>query len=75
MQQVGTVAVDLPQAAPVTIALYNLLGQRVQVLHTGDLPAGMHTMPLPTKDLASGRYFLRLSGPIPPQTVPVVVVR
>ena len=77
MQQAGTVAVDLPQSAPVTLALYNLLGQRVRVLHNGDLSAGTHTLPLPTGALAPGRYVLRLSGTTDatPQTVPVVVVR
>jgi hypothetical protein len=47
---------------PVDVALYNVLGQRVQTVGSGwATPAGMHAT-VATDALAPGLYFLRASG-------------
>ena len=58
---------DLPQAAPITLIVYNLLGREIQVLVDGILPAGRHTVVWNGRDEAgqaasSGIYFYRLSS-------------
>ncbi|RME19554.1 MAG: T9SS C-terminal target domain-containing protein, partial [Candidatus Zixiibacteriota bacterium] len=57
----------LPEAANVTLDIYNVLGQRVTSLINGELPAGEHTVTWNgTNDagasVASGVYFYRLTA-------------
>jgi len=57
----------LPQASFVTLDIYNVLGQRVNSLVNGELPAGEHTVTWNgTNDaggsVASGVYFYRLTA-------------
>lgn len=60
----------------VTIALYNVLGQRVTTLHDARLAAGTrHTVTIPGTDLPSGSYIVRVQGPSFSATRRVVVVR
>jgi len=69
-------ALTLDASKDVTVALYNLIGQRVSVLHEGTVPAGR---PLPLSidaaSLSSGQYLLRISGTGISETQPVTVVR
>lgn len=44
---------------PVELAVYNLLGQRVAVLHEGVLPAGRHAFRWTAEAQASGVYLLQ----------------
>ncbi len=57
-----TVAFDLPNSAPVTLAVYNLRGQKVHTLVHDLLPAGRHEVVFQAEGLASGVYFLRLAA-------------
>ena len=60
----ATVRVASREGESVRVVLYDALGRRVQTLHDGSLPAGqVKTLRLGTETLASGRYFLRLTGP------------
>jgi hypothetical protein len=52
----------LPQGSPVTLALYNLLGQRIAVLDEGMKPAGYHEVSFSASGLASGVYLYRLEA-------------
>ncbi len=57
-----TFAVRAP--VPVTLALYNALGQQVRTLYSGTPEAGQaQTVRLEGADLPSGLYFVRLTGP------------
>lgn len=49
----------LPQAQPVTVALYDVLGRHVQTVHDGFL-ATTQSFVLNTRPLPSGSYFLRV---------------
>jgi len=52
----------LPEASFVELRVYNLFGQLVQVLISGNLPAGSHDLEWKTPDLAGGIYLYRLSA-------------
>ena len=48
---------------PVQVELYNVLGQRVRTLRDGwSTPGAVTTLRIPTAELASGKYFLRITG-------------
>lgn len=51
--------VRLATAGDCRVDLFNLLGQRVMVLHAGWLPAGSHSITVDGRGLASGNYWLR----------------
>ena len=60
-----TISFVLPVAADVRLEVFNLLGQRVRLLHDGPLPLGYHTVEWdgrsdPGNEVASGVYFYRL---------------
>jgi hypothetical protein len=54
---------DLPQAAQVTITVYNTLGQEVARIANGAaFGAGQHVMPFDASRLASGLYMYRIEA-------------
>ncbi|MEE3258246.1 MAG: FlgD immunoglobulin-like domain containing protein, partial [Candidatus Latescibacterota bacterium] len=60
-----TIRFELPERADVELALYNLAGQRIATLATGERPAGTYTLTWDGRDdsgraLASGLYLYRL---------------
>lgn len=75
---VGRSSFDLTLNASrdVTVALYNVLGQRVSILHEGTIRAGnAHLLTIDAETLSSGRYLLRVSGEGIAQTKPITVLR
>ncbi|GEM_PF-4880451 len=61
------IKISLPQAAHVTLTIYNLLGKEVAVLVNETLPAGRHEKPWQARDasghsLPSGVYLYRLQA-------------
>ena len=62
-----TFAYDLPEAAPVTLTLYTLLGQRIAVLVDAQREAGTHTLRWEGRlsssgTVASGVYLFRMQA-------------
>jgi hypothetical protein len=57
-----TIAFDIPRASHVNLEVYNLLGQRVAVVHDGYLGAGHHALIFDASALGSGVYFYRLNA-------------
>jgi hypothetical protein len=62
-----TIRFTLDRSGPASLAVYNMLGQRVKVLHQGELAAGRHQVSWNGTDrrgraLASGVYFCRLQA-------------
>ncbi len=55
------ISFQLPEKADVTLQVYSILGQLVQTLHKGLMPAGNHEeIFFNARDLASGVYFYRI---------------
>jgi len=52
----------LPEAAQVTLEVYNMLGQQVATLENGYLSAGQHSVSFDASDLSSGIYLYRLQA-------------
>ena len=72
----GTVQFAVQQAEPVTVSVYNMLGQRVETLYNGTpTPDQMQTVSLDTSTLSSGTYFVRIEGASFQKTRRVAVIR
>ena len=61
-------AFDLPRAAPVTLAIYDAGGRRVELLAAGEAPAGRHQLRWAAaradgSSVPAGLYFARFSTP------------
>jgi hypothetical protein len=52
---------SLPAAGEVSLDVYNVIGQKVETLVNGSLPAGQHSVEFNASALASGVYFYRLT--------------
>ncbi|MBS1260893.1 MAG: hypothetical protein MAG453_00209 [Calditrichaeota bacterium] len=58
-----TVQVNLPEAAELHVAVFNVMGRQVAELADGELNAGRHTFTFDASALASGLYFVRATVP------------
>jgi len=70
----------LPQACPVKLAIYNVMGQRIATLADGNLPAGRHTIRWNGSDqsgqkAASGVYIYKLQAGSNMATKKMIVVK
>ena len=66
LRREATISYQLPRAARVTAAVYNLDGQRIALLRDADQPAGEYTLAWRANDpqgrpLPQGVYFIRVS--------------
>lgn len=72
----ATVKLQLREPQAVSVHVYDLLGRRVQMLHEGPLtPGTWHEMNVDGTGLASGTYFVRLSGDTFATTEQIVLAR
>ncbi len=55
--------VTLPQAAELTVQVYNLAGQRLATLAHGQMAAGEHSLTFDGANLSSGLYFVHANVP------------
>lgn len=70
-----TVSFSLPSRAQVEVAVYNLHGECVQVLHSGVTEPGYYAMQFSAENLPSGVYFIRaISGSVQ-QTVKAILLK
>ena len=53
---------SLPQASNVKIAIYDLLGRKVETLVQGEQPAGYHQATWNADEASSGLYFYRIQA-------------
>jgi len=58
------IRIELPTIGRVRVELFNLLGQRVALLHDAPLQAGYHSFTLDGSRLTSGLYLVRASSPV-----------
>ena len=71
----ATIHYVAPEAGAVRIALHDVLGREVAVIHQGALTVGTHTLALDVTALPSGHYVLRAVGAGGNTAHPVTVVR
>lgn len=65
--------IKLPQGAPVTIELFNTLGQFVSTLRTGYLSKGKHQLTIPKPNITTGCYYLKIQTKTATKTVSVTI--
>jgi len=53
---------DLPEGQHVDLGLYDVLGRRLSTVLSGYRSAGLHTVAINGRNLATGMYFVRLSA-------------
>jgi streptogramin lyase len=70
-----TVAVEVPEPGVVAVAVYDLLGRRVAVLHDGAAPAGPLTLALEGSAFPAGVYVVRAEGAGAVATARLVLTR
>lgn len=58
-----TIAFEVPQASPVRLLIFDMLGREVRTLVDGTLPAGRHEVLFDATNLPSGTYLYRLETP------------
>jgi hypothetical protein len=58
----STVALALTEAADVRVAVYDVLGRQVAVVHEGPLAVGAHRFTLDAGALPAGVYVVRSTG-------------
>ncbi|MCB2198630.1 T9SS type A sorting domain-containing protein [bacterium] len=58
-----TVEISLPQASPLRVEAFDVLGRRVALLHQGRAEAGVRQFVLDGSSLSSGAYFVRATVP------------
>lgn len=66
---------QLAQAGPVRLALYDLQGRLLRVLHDGPLAAGSHVRVFDGSGLASGSYLLNLVTPAGRQSARITLLK
>ena len=57
-----TIKVAMPQTAPLTVRIYDVLGRQVTTLVNGVVPAGVQKLVFDGTGHASGIYFIRASS-------------
>jgi Secretion system C-terminal sorting domain len=58
-----TVRVTLPEAADLTVSVYNVAGQLVATIADGNYNAGQHALTFDASNIASGLYFIQATVP------------
>lgn len=58
----STVLIDLPSSMQVEVALYDLMGKRVLVVHTGNMEQGTHYLSLNASNFQQGFYLLKVKS-------------
>ena len=57
-----TISVELPEAAVVSLRVFNVMGQQVAQLANGNYPAGYHQVTFDASKLSSGLYIARFEA-------------
>lgn len=69
------ISFGLPQAARVTLEVYNILGQHITTVLNKEMPSGWHVVQFDAHQLASGIYLYRMKAGGVQQTKKMVLMR
>ncbi|MDD5087428.1 MAG: M1 family aminopeptidase [bacterium] len=72
---VAAIAFELPKLSPVTLRVFNLLGEEVHRRDVGTLPAGKHSLQWNGANQASGLYVFRLETPGDSRTAKALLLK
>jgi hypothetical protein len=75
VENAGSVLFSMPHKETVRIALYDVSGRTVQVLHEGPVDPGYHHVSLDPSQLASGVYYCRMNASSFGKTLRLIVLR
>jgi hypothetical protein len=70
-----TIGYEIPSAGKVTVAVYSLLGEKVETLVDGVVQPGHHEVVWNARSIASGVYFCRLTMGTSQAVRPMLLVR
>ncbi|MFQ5607088.1 MAG: T9SS type A sorting domain-containing protein [Candidatus Zixiibacteriota bacterium] len=70
-----TIGFSLPTRSDITLQVFNLLGQSVELVHMGELPAGEHKFNWDASEYPSGVYFYQLKSSHGIQTRKMILVK
>ena len=68
-------SITLPAGSGLTLSVYNALGQEIEQIYHGELPAGEQTFEWDATDRPSGVYFIKASTEAGSQTKKAVLVK
>jgi len=71
----GSITFAMPFEGGVHVALYDVSGRMIQVLHDGSAQPGIHRVSVDSRRLASGVYYCRMTGPHFVKTLRLMVLR
>jgi hypothetical protein len=71
----ASLSFNLTQAGPVQVSAFDAAGRKYTSLFSGRMKAGNQTLPLDTRRLANGVYFLRLEAGTTRHSTRLVVSR
>ena len=72
---VTTIEYEVPEAAFVTLAVFNAFGQQVATLVARRHAPGRHSVDFDARALPSGAYFYRLTTPSSQRTRPMLLLK
>lgn len=70
-----TITVDVPEATFIRLAVYDLLGQEVMEIASGNVAAGSHSYTLDASGLSSGLYLYRIESAAFTQTKRMMLLK
>jgi len=74
-QESTLLRIDLQQATPVTLTIFDTLGRKVRVLADEEFEAGSHFIKFNGATLSSGIYFAQLETDNGTQTIPMTLIK
>ncbi|MDP4116035.1 MAG: choice-of-anchor A family protein [Bacteroidota bacterium] len=69
------IRVSVPMTTKATLSVYNVLGQKIAVLFSGELKGGIHEFDFAAKNLSSGIYFYRIESSVFTATKKMVLTK
>ena len=70
-----TVTFQVPESGQIRLAVYDVLGREVALLHDGNIAAGRHEVTFRADAMPSGTYFARMVTGSGVHTRPMILIK